>query len=179
MSRPPRWRNNGAVPAATGPTDRDETTSERADRNFEELLGELRVALPGVQVLFAFLLIVPFNDRFRNLSETGESFYLATLLCTALAAAFLIAPGMNHRLVFRQGDKERLVELSNRFTIIGSSLLALSMISALVLVTDLVFDGPIVVITGAALTIAIVMLWYVMPLRRMRRLDGAGSGRSG
>ena len=158
------------MPPATGPADRDETPSERADRNFEELLGELRVALPGVQVLFAFLLIVPFNDRFDNLTDVGESLYFATLVCTALATAVLIAPGMNHRLEFRSGDKEHLVELSNRLTIVGMSLLALAMIGALVLVTDLVFDGAIVVIAGGVLAATFIALWYVTPLRRLREL---------
>lgn len=166
------------MPTPTGPSDRDETPSERADRNFDELLGELRVALPGVQVLFGFLLIVPFNERFDDLTDVGESLYFGTLLCTALAAAVLITPGMNHRLEFRHGDKEHLVSLSNSLTIVGMSLLALAMIGALVLVTDLVFDGPIVVVAGVVLAAAFIMLWYVTPLRRLRRLQHDGPGGS-
>src|ERR1041384_5077086 len=96
---------------------RDETELERADRNLTELLGELRVALPGVQVLFAFLLIVPFNDRFSDANAFQRDLYLGTLICTAFASALLIAPSMNHRLEFRHGDKEHLVEISNRLTI--------------------------------------------------------------
>ncbi|MDQ3739173.1 MAG: DUF6328 family protein [Actinomycetota bacterium] len=158
------------MPASTGPQGRDETRSERADRNLEELLQELRVALPGVQVLFAFLLIVPFNVRFSELSDLGEALYFGTLLCTAVATAILIAPGMNHRLEFRHGDKEHLVELSNRLTIIGMSLLAVAMLGAFVLVTDLVFGGPIVAVGGVVLTTTFVTLWYLTPLRRLRQL---------
>src|SRR4051812_38150022 len=98
---------------------REETEEERLDRNLGELLQELRVALPGVQVLFAFLLTVSFQQRFTSLTRTQEKVYFATLMCTALSAALLIAPTAYHRLTFRYQQKEHLVFLANRLAIIG------------------------------------------------------------
>src|SRR5206468_5900239 len=95
-------------------TGRDETDWERADRNLQELLGELRVALPGVQVLFAFLLVVPFNQRFADVTDFQEKLYFVSLLLTAGASAFLIAPTVHHRLEFRLQDKEYIVVVANR-----------------------------------------------------------------
>lgn len=155
----------------TGPQERDETRSERADRNFGELLEELRVALPGVQVLFAFLLIVPFNDRFVDLSDLGDGLYQGTLVCSALSAAFLIAPGMNHRLLFRRGDKEHLVEVANRLAIVGLTLMALAMVGVVGLVADLVMSSTVTTLALVVVALAFVVLWYVMPLMRLRALD--------
>ena len=104
-------------------TGRFESPEERADRNLNELLGELRIALPGVQVLFAFLLVVPFNQRFVDDTGFQEKLYLATLLCAAAASAFLIAPPMHHRISFRRQDKEYLVVGSNRLATVGLTLL--------------------------------------------------------
>jgi hypothetical protein len=157
-----------AAPAA--PEGRDETELERADRNLTELLGELRVALPGVQVLFAFLLIVPFNDRFGDATAFQRDLYLGTLICTALGSALLIAPSMNHRLEFRHGDKEHLVEISNRMTIAGLTLVALAMTGVVALLTDFVFGTATMVVCTAALALTFALLWYVMPLRRRRAI---------
>src|SRR5438874_7174410 len=110
-----------------GTYDRDETEEERLDRNLTELLNELRVALPGVQVLFAFLLGVPFTQRFSELASYQEDVYYATLMCAAAATAFLIAPSAHHRVLFRQRDKRYIVFLSNRFAIVGLAFLALAM----------------------------------------------------
>src|SRR3954470_14595869 len=107
-----------------GAPGREETPHERVDRNLTELLGELRVALPGVQVLFAFLLAVPFNQGFQKATEFQKDVYLVTLLLTALATALLIAPSAYHRLEFRQGDKKHIVFMANRFAIIGFGFLA-------------------------------------------------------
>lgn len=149
---------------------RDETPLERADRNLVELLGELRVALPGVQVLFAFLLIVPFNARFGDVTDLQRGLYLGTLICTTLASALLIAPSMNHRLEFRHGDKDHLVRVSNRLTIAGLTFVALAMIGVVALVTDFVFGTVETVIVTAGIVIAIAVLWYALPLRRRRTL---------
>src|SRR6266566_9780182 len=94
---------------------RDESEEERLDRNLNELLNELRVALPGVQVLFAFLLGVPFTQRFSELVPYQEDVYFGTLICAAAATAFLIAPSAHHRIEFRLKDKRHLVSLANRF----------------------------------------------------------------
>ncbi len=103
-----------------GSSGRDETPEERADRNLNELLQELRVALPGVQVLFAFLLTVPFSQGFNSLEPVQRELYFGVLLSTALSTALLIAPTANHRLLFRQRQKEHLVRISNRLTLAGS-----------------------------------------------------------
>ncbi len=158
-----------AEPAST--SGRDETPLERADRNLTELLGELRVALPGVQVLFAFLLIVPFNDRFSDATAFQRDLYLGTLICTAFASALLIAPSMNHRLEFRHGDKEHLVTVSNRLTIAGLTLVAFAMTGVVALLTDFVFGTATMIVATTALALAFALLWYLLPLRRRRMLD--------
>src|SRR3954452_18766272 len=98
---------------------RGETDLERAGRNLTDLLGELRVALPGVQVLFAFLLVVPFNTGFSRATGFQEKVYLVTLLCTAGASICLIAPSVHHRIVFRLQEKEHIVREANRLALIG------------------------------------------------------------
>ena len=155
-----------AEPAPSSSPGRDETPFERADRNLTELLGELRVALPGVQVLFAFLLIVPFNSRFDDVSAFQRDLYFAILLCTALGSALLIAPTMYHRIEFRVGDKEHLVKVSNRLAIAGLTLVALAMTGVTALVTDFVFGTVQTVVATALVASAFAVLWYAMPLRR-------------
>jgi amino acid transporter len=145
---------------------RDETEEERVDRNLQELLGELRVALPGVQVLFAFLLVVPFNQRFADVTDFDRILYLATLLSAALASAFLIAPTAHHRLMFRRQDKEHLVKVSNRQAILGLTFLAVAMTGAIVLVTDVLFKPATTIFAGAFVATTFVVLWYLLPLRR-------------
>lgn len=151
--------------------ERDETPTERADRNFEELLGELRVALPGVQVLFAFLLIVPFNRRFEDVGPFGEKVYFGTLICAALASALLIAPSMHHRIVFQRRDKAHLVKVANRLTIVGLTFLALAMAGAVMLVTDFVFGTTTTIVATAAIVLTFAVLWYAVPLRRRWGLE--------
>lgn len=145
---------------------RNESEEERLDRNLEELLGELRVALPGVQVLFAFLLVVPFNTRFASLDPGQERLYLATLLSAGLASAFLIAPTAHHRMTFRLQDKEHLVLVANRLAILGLSFLAISMTGAIGLVTDVVFSRAVAVVSAAVIGATFVALWILWPFRR-------------
>lgn len=151
---------------ADRPSGRDESEDERLDRNLSELLQELRVALPGVQVLFAFLLAVPFQQNFTQISPFEKKVYFATLLCTAVSAALLIAPSSYHRMTFRLQQKDELVFLANRFTIAGLSFLALAMTGAIVLITDVLFGGIATVIVGIAAAATFATLWYVLPLRR-------------
>src|SRR5215212_3482288 len=132
----------GSSPGAMQSADegkRHETEEERLDRNLTELLNELRVALPGVQVLFAFLLGVPFTQRFAALAPYQEDIYFGTLICAAAATAFLIAPSAHHRIEFRLRDKHYIVPLANRFAIIGLAFLALAMTGVVLLVTDFIF----------------------------------------
>ena len=146
-----------------------ETEEERLDRNLGELLGELRVALPGVQVLFAFLLVVPFNARFTTLTSGQRHLYLCSLLFAGVASALLIAPAAHHRVTFRLQDKRYLVLTANRLAIVGLACLAVAMTSAIALVTDVVFGGATAVATSAGIGLLFVALWYAMPLRRRRR----------
>ncbi len=145
---------------------RAETTDDRLDRNLSELLQELRVALPGVQVLFAFLLAVPFQQNFAQITAFQKDVYFATLLCTAVSAALLISPSAYHRLTFRFQQKEHLVFLANRLAIAGLAFLALAMTGAIMLITNVLFGTVATVVTSAAAFLLYLSLWYLLPLRR-------------
>ena len=159
-------------PAGRG--DRNETETERADRNLAELLQELRVALPGVQVLFAFLLAVPFQQRFAEATNFQRDTYFVTLLCSALATALLIAPTAYHRLNFRRSDKTHIVNVSSTLTIAGLGVLSIAMVGAVVLVTDVLFGTTAVIVTGVGVALAFFLLWFVAPLARRRVTDPNG-----
>jgi hypothetical protein len=155
------------------PSGREESETERLDRNLSELLQELRVALPGVQVLFAFLLAVPFQQHFTEINGFEKGVYFFTLLCTALSAILLIAPSPYHRLTFHLQQKRELIRLANRFTIAGLALLAMAMTGAIVLITDVLFGNTVVTaVTGLGTVSAFAGLWYVLPLRRRLSLTG-------
>ncbi len=151
-----------------GPLVRDETPAERLDRNFNELLGELRIALPGVQVLFAFLLVVPFSQGFSSLSGFERGIYLAVLLCTALASAFLIAPTAYHRVLFRRGHKPDVVFFANRAALIGLAFLAVAMSGAILLITHVLFGPPASIPISIAAALVFATLWYLLPTLRGR-----------
>jgi hypothetical protein len=147
----------------------DESKEEQLDRELIELLNELRVARPGVQVLFAFLLGVPFTQRFGEVTDLQKDVYFLTYLCTAVATALLIAPSAYHRLDWRRGDKEHLLVVSNRLAISGTAFLALAISGAVFVVTDILFDP-----TGAAVVAAVTAaffgwFWYGLPLLRRLR----------
>jgi Family of unknown function (DUF6328) len=153
---------------------RDETEHERLDRNLNELLGELRVALPGVQVLFAFLLTVPFNARFAEVTAFQERLYFATLMSTAISSMLLIAPSLQHRILFRLDEKEYLVLSANKLAIAGLSFLALAICLAVLLVTHVLF-GTAAAIAATAVPLGLsLLIWYLVPLRR-RRFNGERS----
>ena len=145
---------------------RNETPTERADRNLTELLQELRVALPGVQVLFAFLLAVPFQSRFADVTNFQRDVYVLTLLFSAVASALLIAPSAYHRLNFRQGDKEHIVQMASQLTVAGLVALSLAMTGAVLLIMDWLFDGLIVAVTFGLVALMFGVLWFGLPLRR-------------
>lgn len=156
------------------PSGRDESEEERLDRNLGELLQELRVALPGVQVLFAFLLAVPFQRNFSKVSEFGEKVYFATLLLTALSAALLIAPSAYHRLTFRYQQKHRLVFIANRLAIAGLATLALAMTCAVLLITNVLFGTVTAIVTVAFMLVMFGLLWGALPLRRRLKYRDEG-----
>jgi hypothetical protein len=144
----------------------DEDEDERLDRELIELLNEVRVAMPGVQVLFGFLLAVPFQQRFGDTSSFQRGVYLATVLAAAFATAFLVALPSYHRIMFRQRDKPALIAYGNKLAIAGLVMLAASMIGAVLLVTDLWFG---VGTTGAVVgivTFTYLGLWFAFPLSR-------------
>jgi hypothetical protein len=159
---------------------RDETPLERLDRNLEELTGELRVIVTGVQVLFAFLLIVPFNTGFAHVGRFEQTVYVVTLILAALAAVCTIAPSPLHRLLFRYDDKHYVVFISNRIVIAGLAFLALAMCGALLLVTTKLFGIPAGTLTASLGALPFAVLWFAIPLRRRRMLDARQrrSGRS-
>jgi hypothetical protein len=157
------------------PSGREETEDERLDRNLSELLQELRVALPGVQVLFAFLLAVPFQQHFSSISAFDKKVYFATLLLTAISAALFIAPSAYHRLTFRYQQKGRLVFVANRLAIAGLAVLALAMTSAIMLVTNVLFGTVATTVVTTTLVLGMfVALWAVLPLRRRLRYRDEG-----
>ena len=152
---------------------RQETPHERLDRNLEELTGELRVIVTGVQVLFAFLLIVPFNTGFAGIGDFERTVYFVTLLLAALAAACTIAPSAQHRFLFRHDDKQYLVISSNRIVIVGLASLALAMCGALLLVASTLFGVLAGVLTVLGATVPFALLWFILPLRRRHKLESS------
>ncbi len=154
----------------------DETKDEKLDRELIELLNELRVVLPGVQVLFAFLLAVPFTQRFERVTELQRDVFTVSLACTALGTAFLIAPSSFHRLRFRKHDKEQLLVTGNRLAIAGTAFLALAMTSGLFVVLDMIYHHLVAVALTAAVAVVFGWLWYGLPLaRRVSAKDGRES----
>jgi hypothetical protein len=130
------------------------------------MLGELRVALPGVQVLFAFLLVVPFNQRFGEVTSFQKTVYYFTLILTMASAICLIAPSVHHRIEFRKQDKAKIVTSGNRIVIIGLTLLAFAMTGAVIFVTDVLYDRGATVAVTIGIVLAFALLWYAIPVRR-------------
>ena len=145
----------------------NESHDERLNRELIELLNELRVILPGVQVLFAFLLTVPFTAQFSRITESQRQVYFATFLLTTVATSLLIAPSAYHRLRWRQHDKEQMLRTSNRLAIAGMAFLAAAITGAVYLVTDLVFESPAAIpLVIAATVLCYFWFWYGLPLMR-------------
>jgi len=142
----------------------------RLDRELNELLQELRVTLPGVQVLFAFLFTVPFSQRFGELTDTQRTAYFVAFLTAAASAALLLAPAAYHRIQWRQRDKERLLRLSTGLTLAGLALLTVAMAAAAFVVTDVLYETAWAALVAAALIAFIATFWFVLPLTsRLRR----------
>jgi hypothetical protein len=140
-----------------------ESRGERLDRELMELLQELRVILPGVQVLLAFLLTAPFQQRFAELPGSLRNAFFASIACATLATACLIAPSAHHRLRWRAGEKERLVRIGNQMALIGTVFLAAAIVLALYVVTNVLFTSQLALLTAAAATVVFGVLWYAIP----------------
>ena len=148
----------------------EEDEKEQLDRELGELLQELRVILPGVQVMFAFLLTVPFTQRFGDITSLQRTVYYATLLCTALATALLIAPSAQHRILWRRRAREQRLETANRLAIVGTVLLALATTGAVFVISDMLFGTFTAATFTALIAGTFAWLWYVLPLlRRLRK----------
>jgi hypothetical protein len=149
---------------------RSEDEQERLNRQLTELLTELRVAMPGVQVLFAFLLAVPFQQRFEMVDSFQRDVYFVTLLAAATATAFFIAPSAYHRIAFQHNEKRNIIRTGTRQFIFGLVALAIAMNGAVLLVTDVLFQAATVVVTVAVLASLFGWLWFGFGLwRRLRR----------
>ena len=146
-----------------------EQESERLGRNVTDLLNELRVAGAGIQVMFAFLLVVPFNAGWKNASSFDRWVYFVALLCVAIATVLLIAPSIHHRLLFRQRERGYLVRVGTRLAIAAAGFLALGLTGILVLISNFVFGTPAAVSVGIAAAIVVNSVWFLMPLGRRRR----------
>jgi hypothetical protein len=151
------------------PWGRCETPHERADRNFQELVQEIRVVQTGVQVLFAFLLTVPVTGRVE-LTSFQRGLYFAALLLAGAAAVLLLAPSSYHRILFRRDDKEHLVHATQRFFVSGLACVGVTMVVSIALVSDLLFTGWVCAAATAVALTGCVVCWYLMPLRRRRRI---------
>jgi hypothetical protein len=152
---------------------RNETEHERLDRNLVELLQEVRVVQTGVQVLFAFLLTVPFSSRFDAITEFQRGAYFAALVGSAAASVLLIAPTAVHRILFRLGQKEYMVEVSNRLALGGLLATAVAMTAGLLLAADVMFGSAVGIGIAVATAVAFTVVWAVFPLRRRRGVIGA------
>jgi hypothetical protein len=141
---------------------------QKRDRQMIELLNELRVALPGVQILFAFLLTVPFSQGFQRATPFQRDLLYGVLIATAISAVFLIAPTATHRLRFHRGDRTYIIESANRFLIAGLGFLAFAILGAVVLITDYLFDDAVVFVFPLLLAVLLLGLWFVRPLLRSK-----------
>jgi hypothetical protein len=144
----------------------DEDRKERVDRELIELLNELRVVLPGVQVLFAFLLTVPFSNGFSRMTDLQRDVYFVAFVATTIATILLIAPSTYHRIRFRKGDKERMLFTANRFAITGTVFLAAAVSAVVYVITDVLFHAAWAAVMTALTALFAVSTWYVLPLWR-------------
>jgi cation transport ATPase len=153
----------------TAMAENDKRTKEELDQEWSELVEEHRLAMPGTQVLFAFLLVLPFQQRFEELSSHQAYVYYAALLCAAVAIVLLITPTAAHRLLWRHGDKDALLRVSTITGIAATAFLAAGMTASVYLITDFLFGEPATAIVTSVLAGLFVAFWYGLPLvRRLR-----------
>jgi hypothetical protein len=148
---------------------RRETQAQRLDRNFAEMLQEVRVAQAGVQILFGFLLSIAFQSRFAELDAFQRDVYLVTLIAAALAVTFLTGPVAAHRVLFRRGLKDFLVHYTAALTAIGIGFLAVSVVGGVVLVVDVLLNRPVALSIGGSLVLVGLVIWLVIPATMLRR----------
>jgi hypothetical protein len=144
---------------------RDETVAAQLDRNYAELLQELRVAQTGVQILFAFLLTLPFQQRFSSLSDVQLGIYLATLISAVTSAVLLVAPAAAHRLMFRVRLKDELVLFTSRVAAAGLSFLIIAVLGAILLVISVVSNFDAAGIVTGVIAALVLVVWAVLPAR--------------
>ncbi len=128
------------------------------------------MALPGVQVLFAFLLTVPFSQRFDTLSDFDKKLYYGVLICVALATVLLVAPTAGHRILFRRQQKEFIVTIANRLSLVGLLLLAFAMCGAIALISDFLFGATTAVVSTVVMAAAFLGFWFLGPVVRRQNL---------
>ncbi len=163
MRRDTSWRRPG------------ETEAEKADRNFADLLQELRITLTGAQILFAFLLVVPFNSEFRRTSALEHGVYVGTLVGSALAAGLLVAPAAMHRVLFRQQLKDRLIEVASMLAMAGQTLFALSLAEGAFLVVNYLYDFTAGLVLGLLLLAWYIGWFFLAPWAIRRRYQDGGT----
>ena len=156
-----------------------EQESERLGRNLTDLLNELRVAGTGIQVMFAFLLVVPFNAGWEKASTFDRWVYFISLLCIAIAAVLLIAPSIHHRLLFRQREREYLIRVGTRLAIVAAAFLTVGLSAIMVLIANFVFGTVAAVVVGIAAAIIVTSVWFALPLDRRRTRSRSGSWAQG
>ncbi len=168
--RPARSEDQRPQAQEAQPGSRPESEAQRDDRNLAELIQELRVVSLGVQVLFGFLLSLPFTVRFTQLSTAQRGLYLASLVLSAVSTALLLGPVAYHRLVFRRGRKENLVRFANRMAILGLAAVGTAVLLAVLLVTSYVAGGLAGGLITALTACVVAGLWFALPLTH--RWDG-------
>ena len=158
-----------------------ESEQERLNRNMNELLQELRVSQTGVQILFAFLLALPFAQRFKEVSAFQRDVYFVTLLLSGASAACFIAPVSAHRLIFRRQEKARLIANSNWLAIIGLGCLAVALVGVILFISDFLFGAVTAAVCGGVAGLLFLGLWYALPLswllHQRRRAGKVKAGR--
>lgn len=153
---------------------RDESQLERLDRNTSELVQETRAIGTGVQVIFAFLLVVPFDSRFTSLSSFDRNVYFATLLCVAGALALIMAPSIHHRLLFGRGAKAYIVGMGNVSALAAALLLVAAFTGILVLISNVIFGTVMACVVGPCSGALLMTVWFLVPAARLRAAKGDG-----
>jgi len=156
---------------------RNETPAERADRNFVEQLQEFRVAQQIIGILFAFLLTIPFNNRFTELNQLQEWVYFGSLMAAATGTIFFVAPVSMHRILFRMGMKDAIVKRASVYAIIGLTMMWLSMASSVFLVASFVFNYWLAGIGATAGSLLILWIWFLEPLIQRHQINNEKSSK--
>jgi Family of unknown function (DUF6328) len=170
-----RHQSGDAAAGDAGTTDPDETPEQRLQREHEQLFHELRAIIPGVEVLFAFMLTVAFTERFQQLTDVQRWVYYLTFLCAGVGLLLLLAPASYHRVQFRRGDKEAMMRIANIEALTALIVISLAVAGTVFLITDLMFSTVAAAVVATSMWLMICVLWWVVPLtRRLREAAAAG-----